>query len=191
MLRTIHHPLFILVSVSALVFGGTALAATAFLASATGSSAASGVSGLQSDILSDGIVTEAEYHSSVMAVRTCLEDAGIRVGQLKTSHRQLIFDFGGAPTLEEANKQATIYKGCFTRYSEEVTMAWLDQHADELAAEAQQIRAGIAACLRDRGHALPATVLPDDLAGLRGTDLETDLQECSALFADENGFLHY
>jgi hypothetical protein len=191
MLRTIHHPLFILVSVSALLFGGTALVAAAFFASATGSSAESRVSGLQSDILSDGIVTEAEYHSSVMAVRACLEDAGIRVGPIKTSHRQLIFDFGGAPTLEEANEQATIYKQCFSTYSEEVTVVWLDQHAGELAAEARQIRNGIAACLRNRGHAVPGDAAAGDLAALRGTGADRDLKECSAPFVDGNGFLHY
>jgi len=115
-----------------------ALAATLVSSACSGapnsvSSATVDVSAFQSEILSDGVVTFAEYEAAVTAEIACLELAGLEVEGPSLSSSGRTLDFAVIATaddrpekeFEEAVDQ--VIDGCHVENSSEVVQAWLRQ----------------------------------------------------------------
>lgn len=110
----------------------------------------------QAEILSDGLVSYAEYEAAVFATISCLREQGLRVlGPTESSDGLLAYSYGGAETKEESDAQVVIGDECESRYLNYVSGGYKILHAPS-AEEMQQRRLEYAECLHDRGYEIHA-----------------------------------
>jgi len=87
----------------------------------------------QAQILDDGVVTDAEYEEAVIALLTCVEDAGFYAyGPLwgGTPYRlQYYFGRSNTDSEKEQERAMTVTEGCIAQYTSQVEALWLEQQA--------------------------------------------------------------
>ncbi|MGK2965104.1 MAG: hypothetical protein ACSLFM_05815 [Tepidiformaceae bacterium] len=105
----------------------------------------------QRDILSDGVVTEAEYERAVFATIQCLDEAGIPHTDPEwkegLDRRTLGFVIGPYT----AGMDPETYDRCYNEFQREVDSAWATQNAPT-EDERQEREAVAVACVQERGY---------------------------------------
>lgn len=123
----------------------------------------------QRDILVDGVVTPAEYESSIVAQRDCVAAAGYEPGEIQRTGGLLGFettaDYSEAADPDAADTEflATL-DGCEAEYVTYVGTVWTASLAIDDPAERDRVRQQLADCLVDGGLTVPGEATDEDLA---------------------------
>ncbi|MDR0504981.1 MAG: hypothetical protein LBG70_04140 [Bifidobacteriaceae bacterium] len=116
-------------------------------------------SAFQAAILADGVVTNAEYESAVMANWQCVKDAGFEPDEPQWNGNNFEFGITVISQNEEAaevnsTKQLAVWERCNTEYTNDVGDVWASQ-AVLSDSERDKMRPDVVACLRNHGLELP------------------------------------
>jgi hypothetical protein len=138
-------------------------------------------SDFQAALLSDGVVTYAEYEEAVRATVTCIGNQGMQVfGPYPSSDGLLDFSYGGATTQEESAREAVLGNECEQSYLFYVSQAYsitIAPTESELQARLVQY----AECLNQSGFDVPVGATGGDLDAVSAANAD---YSCAFQFSD-------
>lgn len=153
-------------------------------------------SAFQQALLSDGLLTYAEYESAVLATVQCLRDRGIEI--VTEPHpapgEVIVFEFGGSTSFSgesavRENEAARLsYEACYHEHQDVVDLAWARQHeVDERTLE--RARAALRSCLEEAGvEGIPKNAKGRDFQPFQRFEAFPKCQERVAEEFDISGF---
>jgi hypothetical protein len=118
------------------------------------------LSDFQKEILSDGVLTLAEYERAILAYRTCIEGYGYRIDHeyMPTKNHGYGTYSSRVATVGETDTERAFaeagFKACERDYIEALGFVWsLDNRPSE--EERQRARDAFATCMHDQGEEFP------------------------------------
>ncbi len=124
-----------------------------------------GLPPFQREILSDGVVTFAEYERAVFRTVQCLRELGYEVDGPELGARGLFYDYWVTVGPEGSAATSEAQDRCDEEYLRSVAFAWARQNeltGAELEAELERLRA----CLGEAGVEVAADATVEDLIEL-------------------------
>ncbi len=125
---------------------------------------AASTSQFQKEILTDGVVTPAEYESALLAHRQCVTEAGADAGQLyEIGNNELTFDYEVVADSDEAvNEINTLADECMNLYRRDVGAVWAQQQL-LTPQEREDLRPKVIRCLQAAGFDVAADADFDEI----------------------------
>ncbi|WP_157521029.1 hypothetical protein [Microbacterium sp. Leaf159] len=123
----------------------------------------------QKPLLEDGVVSADEYEQSLLAYRTCVEDAGATPSEIyEAGNGEKAFDYQVfAVDDEDLERINALAEECLPEYFQDVGKVWAYQQLLS-PEELQDLRPDVAECLRGVGIDVDDDFTLDDLAARVG-----------------------
>ena len=149
------------------------------------------ISEYEAPLLSDGVVTFAEYEEAVLATVACLRQSGVVASDptLDQAGRIFVYSYevseSESETLEDAQARAdAVYSTCFTTYEDDLQNTWLRQTEPD-SEERAALVAELLRCLEREGLSVPSDSsgdIRDLIESLGSTSLSDRQRSCVDVF---------